>query len=162
MKHVLGQWWMSRSPQERWVIAAASLCLGLALYAWMLQATTHARQRLLPAVAELRAAAIRQGEQADEIMRLRATPAPPPSTTDLRQLVQRQVDASGLTGSLVSVELVDAHQVKVVFGSVAFAAWLTWADTMQAQHLRFAAVRLEAQPAPGQVSVTATLDRPGP
>jgi type II secretory pathway component PulM len=76
--------------------------------------------------------------------------------------VQRQVDASGLTGSLVSVELVDAHQVKVVFGSVAFAAWLTWADTMQAQHLRFAAVRLEAQPAPGQVSVTATLDRPGP
>lgn len=161
MKHALGQWWMSRSPQERRVLAIAACCLGLALYIWLLQATTHARQRLLPAVAMLREDAARQAEQADEILRLRATPAPAPSTTDLRQLVQRQVAASRLTGALVSVELVDAHQVKVVFGSVGFADWLTWADSMQAQHLRFAAVRLEAQPAPGQVSVTATLDRPG-
>ncbi len=161
MKHALHQWWTSRSPQERRVIVVASFCLGLVLYVWLLQATTHARQRLLPAVAELHADAARQGEQVDEILRLRATPAAPQSTTDLRQLVQRQVDSSGLSGSLVSVELVNPHQAKVVFGSVAFANWLSWADIMQAQHLRFSAVRIEAQSAPGQVSVTATLDRPG-
>lgn len=160
MRHAFNQWWLSRSPQERSVIVVAALCIGLALYIWLLQATTHARQRLLPAVAQLRAQATRQGEQADEITRLRAMPTTPSSSTELRQLVQRQVDANGLTKSLVSIELVDTHHVKLVFGSVTFADWLTWADTMQAQQLRFAAVRLEAQSTPGQVSVTATLERP--
>lgn len=160
MRHAFNQWWVSRSPQERLVIVVAALCLGLALYVWLLQATTHARQRLLPAVSQLRAQALRQGEQADEITRLRAMPATPSSSTELRQLVQRQVDANGLTKSLVSIELVDTHHVKLVFGSVSFADWLTWADTMQAQQLRFAAVRVEAQSAAGQVSVTATLERP--
>ncbi len=160
MKRALSQWWASRSPQEHWLIAVVALCLGLALYAWLLQATTHARRRLVPAVTELQAQAIRQGEQADEIMRLRATPTSPPSTADLRQLVQRQVDASGLNRSLVSIERVDAQQVKLVFSSVTFVDWLTWADVMQAQHLRFAVVRIESQSTPGQVGVTATIERP--
>jgi type II secretory pathway component PulM len=161
MKHALDQWWTSRSPQERRVLVAASLCLGLALYVWLLQATTHARERLLPAVTTLRADALRQGEQADEILRLRAIPPPPASTMELRHLVHRQVDASGLTRALVSIEQLDTRHVKVVFGSVAFTDWLAWADTIQAQHVRFAAVRVEAQPAAGQVSATATLERPG-
>lgn len=161
MKHALRSWWASRSPQERRVIIVVALGLGLALYAWLLQATTRARRQLIPAVTQLRAQAIRQGAQADEIIRLRAMPMPPLSATDLRQLVQRQVDASGLARSLVSMELVDAHHVKLVFGSVAFADWLRWADIMQAQHLRLAEVRIEAQSADGQVSVTTTLERPG-
>ena len=143
------------------MIAAATLGLGLVFYAWLLQDTVQARRQLIPAVGQLRAQAVRQGAQADEIARLRTMPAPPPSATDLRQLVQRQLDASGLARSLVSMELVDAHQVKLVFGSVAFADWLAWADAMQAQQLRLAAVRIEAQPVDGQVSVTATLERPG-
>lgn len=161
MKSALRQWWMSRAPQERRVIAAATLGLGLVFYAWLLQDTVQARRQLMPAVGQLRAQAVRQGVQADEIVRLRTMPASPPSATDLRQLVQRQLDASGLARSLVSMELVDAHQVKLVFGSVAFADWLAWADAMQAQQLRLAAVRIEAQPVDGQVSVTATLERPG-
>lgn len=143
------------------MIAAATLGLGLVFYAWLLQDTVQARRQLMPAVGQLRAQAVRQGVQADEIVRLRTMPASPPSATDLRQLVQRQLDASGLARSLVSMELVDAHQVKLVFGSVAFADWLAWADAMQAQQLRLAAVRIEAQPVDGQVSVTATLERPG-
>lgn len=160
MKKMLNQWWMSRSPQERQVMVVLALGVGLLLYVWFLRATTQARQRLLPAVVQLQTQAIRQSGQADEIMRLRAMPAAPVSTTDLRQLVQQQAEASGLTKSLVSVELVDAHHVKLVFGSVAFADWLAWADTMQVQQLRFTAVRIEAQSTPGQVSVTATLGRP--
>ncbi len=160
MKDAWNRWWASRSSQERQVIAVVALGLGIVLYAWLLQATTQARQQLLPAVAQLRAQAIVQGAQADEIMRLRVVPTSPPSTTDLRHLVQRQVDSSGLTRSLVSNELVDASHVKLVFGSVAFADWLAWADTVRAQHLRFATVRIESQPTPGQVSVSATLERP--
>mgnify|MGYP001028903089 CR=1 FL=1 len=161
MKHAWNRLWASRSSQERRVIAFVALGLGIALYGWLLQATTQARRQLLPAVAQLQAQAIRQGLQADEIMRLRAMPAPPPSTTDFRQLVQRQVDSSGLARSLVSMELMDASHVKLVFGSVVFTDWLAWADTLRAQHLRFAAVRIESQSTPGQVSVTATLERPG-
>ena len=161
MRPALHQWWLSRPSVERRVLVVLAVCLGLALYAWLLRATTQARQRLLPAVAQLRADAIRQGEQADEIMRLRAMPAPPQSTTELRPLVQRQVDVSGLGQSLVSIERVDTQQVKLVFGSVAFADWLAWADSLRAQHLRFATVRIESQSTPGQVSVSATLERPG-
>ena len=162
MKHALGQRWAARSAQERRVIAAVACVLGLVLYVWLLRSTTQARQQLLPAVAALQAQAIRQGAQADEIVRLRALPLPSASSTDLRPLVQRQVDAAGLGRALVSMELVDARHVKLVFGNVGFADWLAWADAMQAQHLRFAAVRVVAQSAPGQVSVTATLERPGP
>ena len=161
MKHALAPWWLARSPQERRVIVVVAFGLGLVLCGWLLRATTRARRQLLPAVAQLQAQAIRQGMQADEIGRLRALPPPPSSATDLRQLVRRQVEVGGLSGALVSVELVDPRHVKLVFGSVGFADWLTWADRLQAQHLRFAAVRIEAQSARGQVSVTATLERPG-
>jgi type II secretory pathway component PulM len=161
VKHALRQRWASRSAQERRVIVVVAFVIAVVLYLWLLQATTQARRRLLPAVAELRAQAMRQDTQADEIARLRALPPPPASSADRRQLVQRQVDASGLRHSLVSVDLVDARHVKLVFGSVAFADWLAWADAMQSRRLRFAAVRIEAQAVPGQVSVSATLERPG-
>lgn len=160
MKEAWHRLWISRSPQERRLMAVVMVVLGIALYAWLLQSTTRARQQLLPAVAQLRAQAIVQGAQADEIMRLRVMPTPPPSTTALRQLVQHQVDSRGLTRSLVSIELVDPTHVKLVFGSVAFADWLAWADSVRAQHLRFAAVRIESQATPGQMSVSATLERP--
>jgi len=71
------------------------------------------------------------------------------------------VDAGGLTRSLVSIELVDSHHVKLAFASVTFADWLALADAMRAQQLRFAAVRIESRSAPGQVSVAATVERPG-
>lgn len=162
MRRAGSRLWAARSRQERRLITVVALCLGLVLYAWLLQTATRARLRLLPAVAQLRAEAIRQDAQADEIVRLRALPPPSRSTTDLRQLVQRRVDASGLTRSLASIELVDARHVKLVFAGVAFADWLAWADGMRAQQLRFSAVRIESGAAPGQVGVTATLERSGP
>lgn len=161
MKHVLGQRWAALSVQERRLIVVLACALGAMLYVWLLRSTTQARQQLLPAVAALQAQAVRQGAQADEIVRLRMLPPPSASNTDLRSLVRRQADASGLGRALVSVEQVDARHAKLVFGSVGFGDWLAWADAMRAQHLRFAAVRVEAQSAPGQVSVTATLERPG-
>ncbi len=159
-KHIVGSWWASRSPSERWLIAAAALVLGLTLYVWFLLSTIHARQRLLPAVTALRAQASDQNRQVAEIMRLRAAPPPVKATADLRQLLQRQVDASGLSRSLVSIERVDAHHVKLVFGNVVFAEWLAWADSVRAQHLRFATVRIESQATPGQVSASVTVERP--
>lgn len=162
MASALARSWASRSRQERRGIAVLAGCVGIVLYAWLLQSTVHARQRLIPAVAQARAQAIRLDDDADEILRLRAAPPPVQASTDLRQLVQRQVDASGLARSLVSIEAVGTHQVKVVFGTVPFAEWLSWVDTLQSQHVRLEAVRIEAQPAHGLVSVSATLDRAAP
>lgn len=159
MASALGRSWAARSRQERWGIAVLAGCLGIALHVWLLHSTVHARQRLIPAVAQLQAQAIRLDDNADEIMRLRTAPPPTQAPTDLRQLVQRQVDAGGLARSLVSIEAVGTHQVKVVFGTVPFASWLSWVDTLQSQHVRLDAVRIEAQPSRGLVSVTATLDR---
>ena len=158
-KHGAGQWWASHSASERRLMVAVAVCLGLGLYVWLLLSATHARAKLRPAVIELQAQVSRQERQAEEIMQLRAAPAPAPAPADLRQLVQRQVDADGLSPSLASIERVDADQVKLVFGHVAFAQWLAWADNMRAQHLRFARVRIESQDAPGQVSVSATIER---
>lgn len=162
MTPVFPGWWRARSTTERRLLVVVAACVGLVLYAWLLRNTMRARARLVPAVAQLQADARHQGEQADAILRLRAMPATPQSTMGLRELVQRQVDAGGLGKSLVSIERVDARQMKLVFGSVAFADWLAWAERMRVQQLRFVAVRIEAQATPGQVSVSATLERPAP
>ncbi len=161
MKETLVQWWASRSVPQRQLIGLLAFALLLVLYVWLVRATTQARDQLVTSVAELRVEATHQGQQADEILRLRAAPAPVRSDADLRQIVRRSAASGGLDGALVSVEPVGTDQVKVVFGQVAFTDWLVWADAMRAQQLRFAAVRIESQIVLDQVSVTATLDRSG-
>ena len=54
MKHALNRLWAARSPRERGLVAVVAICLGLVAYAWLLHATTQARLRLLPVVAQLR------------------------------------------------------------------------------------------------------------
>ena len=56
----------------------------------------------------------------------------------------------------------DADQVQVVFGSVAFADWLTWVASLQGQNIRVDTGRIEALSTPGLVSVTATFVRAKP
>lgn len=161
MKRLLATWWVARPARDRRLLLALVLGVGVAVGAWWLPTAMQARARLQPALVQLRGQALVQDAQVDEIVRLRALPPVAASTTDLRALVQRRIDASGLGHGPVSVERVDGQHVKLIFGNVAIADWLAWADDMQAQHLRFSAVRIEAQAAAGKVSVTATLERPG-
>jgi type II secretory pathway component PulM len=63
---------------------------------------------------------------------------------------------------LLRIDAQNADQVQVVFGSVAFADWLAWVATLQAQRIRLDTGRIEALSTPGLVSVTATLTRPRP
>jgi type II secretory pathway component PulM len=60
---------------------------------------------------------------------------------------------------LLRLDAKDADQVQVVFGSVAFADWLAWVATLQAQRIRLDTSRIEALSTPGLVSVTATFAR---
>lgn len=159
MKAKLRQAWESRAPRERVIIAILAALTGAALYFWLVQAGGQAHTRLQASVVTLRAQAATLEQQAVELERLRATPVPPASPTDLRTLVEGQVDASGLTDTLTKMDAADANQVVVAFGPVEFAAWLNWVASLKSQHVRLSACRIEAQPAPGMVSVTATLLR---
>jgi type II secretory pathway component PulM len=76
--------------------------------------------------------------------------------------VQAQAGATGLSRALQRIDALDANQVQVVFGAVAFADWLAWVAKLQAQHVRLDACRVEALTAPGLVSVSATLIRVRP
>ena len=154
--------WESRSPRDRVIIGILAVVVGIALYLLLVQSAYRARQQLGSSVSVLRAQAQRLEVDANELARVRAAPAAPTPQTDLRTQVQAQAAAAGLARALVRIDARDADQVQVVFGSVAFADWLGWVGTLQAQHIRLETGRIEALTTPGLVSVTATFTRAKP
>ena len=159
MRAALRKAWGARSPRERMVIAALAAVLLIASYVLLLQSAERGRGQLRTSVAALRTQAVLLERQAAEHQLLRATPATPASTTDLRALVQARADAARLSGTLTRIEALDADHVQVAFGAVPFADWLGWIAALQAQHVSLEAARVEALAAPGMVSATATLSR---
>ena len=162
MKAQLLKLWESRSPRERTIIAAAGVVLGIFIYVALVQTATRARIQLRSSVLSLRAQANSLEQQAVELERVRAAPPLLASQTDLRTLVQSEAAAAGLSRSLVSIEALDANQVAVVFGAVAFADWHNWIVALNLQQVRVDACRIEAMSTPGLVSITATLARAKP
>jgi general secretion pathway protein M len=159
MKAALRRAWESRAPRERMVIAALAAVLGAASYLLVLHSADRGRGQLRTSVAALRTQSALLDQQAIEHERLRATPAPAASPTDLRTLVQARTDAARLSGALARIEAPDADHVQIAFGAVSFADWLGWIAALQAQQVRLEAARVEALSAPGMVSATATLTR---
>ena len=151
--------WAARAPRERTILLALALTLAAVIYVWVVLATEHARVELRGGIKTLRAQAVHLEQQAAEFERLRAAPPVAAAQTDLRALVQAQAGAAGLSSALVKIDAPDADQVLVVFGAVPFADWLNWVSSLQAQHVRLDACRIEALALPGMVSVSATLLR---
>lgn len=162
MKARLRKLWESRSPRDRVLIAVLAAVVGTVLYLSLVQSAYRARAQLGSSVSVLRTQALRLDADANELTRARAAPAAPAPQTDLRTQVQAQAGAAGLARALLRIDARDADQVQVVFGSVAFADWLAWVATLQAQHIRLDTSRIEALTTPGLVSVTATLTRAKP
>lgn len=162
MKARLRKLWESRSPRDRVIIAALAAIVCAVLYLTLVQAAYRARTQLGSSVSVLRAQALRLDSDANELARVRAAPAAPALQTELRTQVQAQAGAAGLARALLRIDARDADQVQVVFGSVAFADWLAWVATLQAQHIRLSTARIEALSTPGLVSVTATFTRAKP
>ena len=159
MKARLRKLWESRSPRDRVLIAVLAAVVGTVLYLSLVQSAYRARAQLGSSVSVLRTQALRLDADANELTRARAAPAAPAPQTDLRTQMQAQAGAAGLARALLRIDARDADQVQVVFGSVAFADWLAWVATLQAQHIRLDTSRIEALTTPGLVSVTATLTR---
>jgi len=162
MRARLRKLWESRPPRDRVIIAILAAVVGAVLYLWLVQSAYRARTQLVSSVFVLRAQALRLDSDATELARLHATPVPAAPQTDLRTQVQAQAEAAGLARALLRIDAQDANQVQVVFGSVAFADWLTWVASLQAQRIRVDTGRIEILTTPGLVGVTATFTRAKP
>lgn len=159
MRAQLRKLWESRAPRERIVITILVAVIGVTLYWWLVQSGERTHTQLRASVATLRVQSTRLEQQATELERLRATPVPAASQSDLRTLVQAQAGSAGLSNALVKIDAPDANQVVVVFGAVAFADWLNWVASLQAQQVRLDTCKIEALSTPGMIGVTATLLR---
>jgi general secretion pathway protein M len=155
----LRDWWQARAPRERVALWVAAALLGAALYLWLVVSADRARTQLRPRVTALRAQAAGLDRDALEIERLRASPKPAASRSDLRALLQEQANAAGLGSALTQVDVQDADHAQAAFGAVPFASWLAWVRALQAQHVRLDTVRIEALSRPGLVSASATFAR---
>jgi len=141
------------------IITALLAVLGVALYVWLVLSGGQARLHLRNSVMALRAQTHNLDQQAAEYNRLRVTPLPAKSTTDLHTLVQSRIAGTVLARSLVRIDVVDADQVVVVFDALSFTEWLNWINSLKSQRVRLDACRIEAMATTGLVSVTATLVR---
>ena len=159
MRARLRKAWESRSPRDRLLIAILAAVIAVVLYLWLIQSAQRARTQLNGSLSVLRAQAIRLDLNATELERVRAMPVPPTAQTDLRTLIQARADAAGLARALVRIDAPEANQVQVVFGAVAFAEWLAWVASLQAERVRLDTSRIEALSTPGLVGVTATFTR---
>lgn len=159
MRARLRKAWESRSPRDRLLIAILAALIAVVLYLWLIQSAQRARTQLNTSLSVLRAQAIRLDLNATELERVRAMPVPPTAQTDLRTLIQARADAAGLARALVRIDAPEANQVQVVFGAVAFAEWLAWVASLQAERVRLDTSRIEALSTPGLVGVTATFTR---
>lgn len=162
MRMKLAQFWDARQPQHRAAIVALAVLASALLYWWFARTLNDARVHLHATVTTLRAQAGAIERQAVEVERLRSVAAATSARTDLRALLQAQMDAAGLSSALGRIEARDANQVQVVFGSIPFAEWLAWVGTLQALQVRLDSCRIEAMSAAGLVGVTATFVRAQP
>ncbi len=165
MKNLLRQirqMWQLRTPRERVVILILATMLLAVLYGGLMLSVAPARERLQGRVAVLRMQAGVMEQQALALERLRAMPRPPASRSDLGALVRAQIDVAGMSHGLTKLDMPDPNQVTVAFENLDFADWLAWVADMDAQQVRLAACRIDAQAMPGVVNVTASLQRVAP
>jgi general secretion pathway protein M len=159
MKKQLIQFWRSRAPRERVVLAGGSALLVLALgfaYGWLPMQRDAAQ--LKKALPQLRAQAQQLQQDAEEATRLKARPPVAQAEGSLAAVIEQRATAGGLRERIEAIIPQDAGRVQVVLPEVAFDAWIGWLGELQAGHgVRVESVRIDAGEAPGMVKVEAVL-----
>jgi len=158
MKAQLVQFWRTRAPRERLVLAGGSALLALALgfaYGWLpMQREAAQLRQTLP---QLRAQARQLQQDSQEARRLKARPALAQQDS-LASLIEQRATAGGLRDRIESIVPQDAGHVRVVLPVVAFDAWIGWLGELQARHgVRVESARVEAGEEAGMVKVEAVL-----
>ena len=146
--------WRQRSERERLWIARVAALLGLALLAVLWLQSERSRERLALELPPLRASIAALERDAEEVRRLRATPATAPAATPLASLA---TNAGGVPGAQIVV--IDERRVRLTGADVGFATLLEWLGNARATHgMRVEAARLESL-SPGRVRAELTLAR---
>jgi general secretion pathway protein M len=158
MKKQLIQFWRSRAPRERVVLAGGSALLVLALgiaYGWLPIQRDAAQLRT--ALPQLRAQALQLQQDAAEATHLKARPAVSQGGS-LATIIEQRATAGGLREQIESITPQDAGRVRVVLPEVAFDVWIGWLGELQASHgVRVESARIDAGEEPGMVKVEAVL-----
>lgn len=159
MKDSLIQFWRTRVPRERFVLAGGSALLVLALgfaYAWLpMQRDVVQLRQALP---QLRVQARQLQQDAQEVARLKAQPAVTREAGSLALAVEQRALATGLRERIESITPQDAGHVRVLLPQVAFDAWIAWLGELQTSHgVRVDSARIDATDDSGMVSVDAVL-----
>jgi len=159
MKEILIQFWRSRAPRERLVLAGGSALLVLALlyaYVWLPMQRDVAQLRL--ALPPLREQARQLQQDAAEVGRLKALPAVSREAGSLARAVEQRAIASGLRERMESITPQGVGQVRVVLPQVGFDAWIALLGELQSgEGVRVESARIEAADEAGMVSVDAVL-----
>lgn len=163
MKDALIQFWRSRAPRERLILAGGTALLALALlyaYAWLpIQRELAQLRQTLP---QLRLQARQLAQDADEVARLHTQPSPNQGGGPLAAVVAQRALASGLRERIGSITPQGAGQVRVILPQVAFNDWITLLGGLQTDHrVRVDSTRIQASDEAGMVSVEAVLGSGG-
>lgn len=159
MKTQLIQFWRSRAPRERVVLAGGGALLVLALgfaYGWLPMQREAAQLR--QSLPQLRAQAQQMSLDAEEASRLKGRPAVVGQGGSLAAVIEQRATAAGLRDRVESITPQDAGRVRVVLPEVAFDAWLGWLGELQAsQGVRVESARVEVTGEAGMVRIDAVL-----
>lgn len=154
----LNAFWQARNPRERRLFLGAGLVLGATfLFVGAYEPLTARVSQLEASLPRLRAEARQMRVQTDEIERLRGqAEAAPGRILPLAQQATASA-APHAFGDLLTLEVVDAAQLRIRLQSVPAEAWLAWQGDLARHgiHAQQANIRLEARP--GFVTVEATL-----
>ncbi len=149
--------WHSRPEQERRLVTAGAVVVGLILvFAMVWLPLQRARARLDVELPLLRASISQLKRDAEEVKRLKiVAPTVAGNPTPLGALATQGVPA----GAQVTVP--DDRHVHLVASDVPFTRLLDWLVTVQSTHgLHVENARIDALPATGRVRADLTLARP--
>lgn len=159
MKDTLIQFWRTRAPRERLVLAGGSALLALALgvaYGWLPMQREVAQLRM--ALPQLRDQARQLQQDAQEVGHLKTQPAVMRETDNLALTIEQRAIASGLRERIESITPQGVGQVRVVMPRVAFDDWIGWLGELQTSHgVRVESARIDATDDAGMISVDALL-----
>jgi len=159
MKDTLIQFWRSRAPRERLVLAGGPALLILAVlyaYVWLPMQREVAQLRL--ALPPLREQARQLQQDAAEVGRLKALPAVSREAGNLARVVEQRAIAAGQLERIESITPQGVGQVRVVLPQVGVEAWIALLGELQAgDGVHVESIRIQAGDETGMVSVDAVL-----
>jgi general secretion pathway protein M len=162
MKQAVMEYWQSRNPRERMILAAiVGVALAAILYAYAWMPIADERAQLRKTLPDMQAAASQFKAHADEAEKLAGQTASR-GNVNVMSVVETSAKARNLRDKLSAVSAVDANHVRVVSASIGFDDWLTWSKELQAQGIRIDSAQVNTtQEGSGLVKLTAIFAGPG-